>query len=89
MLLRRLYISASVRKLEEGIYLDGDQIILKTSEEEIPLVHNPEQLKPSRTAQFRKRHGCICNGDITQAFRWRASVRASVNLLQWSIVLNM
>ena len=33
---------SSVRKLEEGIYLDGDQIILKTSEEEIPLVHTGE-----------------------------------------------
>lgn len=33
---------SSVRKLEEGIYLDGDQIILKTFEEEIPLVHTGE-----------------------------------------------
>ncbi len=33
---------SSVRKLEEGIYLDGDQIILKTYEEEIPLVHTGE-----------------------------------------------
>ena len=33
---------SSVRKLEEGIYLDGDQIILKTSEEEIPLVRTGE-----------------------------------------------
>ncbi len=29
---------SSVRKLEEGIYLDGDQIILKTETEEIPVV---------------------------------------------------
>ena len=33
---------SSVRRLEEGIYLDGDQIILKTSEEEIPLVRTGE-----------------------------------------------
>ena len=33
---------SSVRRLEEGIYLDGDQIILKTSEEESPLVRTGE-----------------------------------------------
>lgn len=32
-----IYFS-SMRKLEQGIYLDGDQIILKTAEEEIPVV---------------------------------------------------
>lgn len=29
---------SSIRKLEEGIYLDGDLIVLKTAEEEIPVV---------------------------------------------------
>ena len=33
---------SSVRKLEEGIYLDGDQIILKTEKEEIPVVKTGE-----------------------------------------------
>ena len=30
---------SSARTLEEGIFLDGDQIILKTEKEEIPVVH--------------------------------------------------
>ena len=34
---KTVYFS-SERKLEQGIYLDGDQIILKTAEEEIPIV---------------------------------------------------
>ena len=34
---KTVYFS-SVRKLEEGIYLDGDLIVLKTAEEEIPVV---------------------------------------------------
>lgn len=34
---KTVYFS-SVRKLDEGIYLDGDQIILKTEKEEIPVV---------------------------------------------------
>ena len=38
---KTVYFS-SVRKLDEGIYLDGDLIVLKTSEEEIPLVHTGE-----------------------------------------------
>ena len=33
---------SSVRKLEEGIYLDGDQIILKTEKEESPVVKTGE-----------------------------------------------
>ena len=33
---------SSERKLDEGIYLDGDLIVLKTAEEEIPLVHTGE-----------------------------------------------
>ena len=42
---KTVYFS-SVRKLDEGIYLDGDLIVLKTSEEEIPLVPgDPERLK--------------------------------------------
>ena len=38
---KTVYFS-SVRKLDEGIYLDGDQIILKTAEGEILLVHTGE-----------------------------------------------
>lgn len=33
---------SSLRKLEQGIYLDGDQIILKTETEEIPIVKTGE-----------------------------------------------
>ena len=33
---------SSVHKLEEGIYLDGDQIVLKTEKEEIPVVRTGE-----------------------------------------------
>ena len=33
---------SSLRRLEKGIYLDGDQIILKTSTEEIPVVKTGE-----------------------------------------------
>ena len=44
---KTVYFS-SVRKLDEGIYLDGDLIVLKTADEEIPLVHT----ETSRTAQF-------------------------------------
>lgn len=33
---------SSVRKLEEGIYLDGDLIVLKTEKEEIPVVRTGE-----------------------------------------------
>lgn len=33
---------SSVRKLDEGIYLDGDLIVLKTGEEEIPVVRTGE-----------------------------------------------
>ncbi|MDO4276173.1 MAG: UDP-N-acetylmuramoyl-L-alanine--D-glutamate ligase [Eubacteriales bacterium] len=35
---------SSVRKLDQGIYLDGDNIVLKTEEEEIPVV-NTRDLK--------------------------------------------
>ena len=38
---KTVYFS-SVRKLDEGIYLDGDLIVLKTADEEIPLVHTGE-----------------------------------------------
>jgi UDP-N-acetylmuramoylalanine--D-glutamate ligase len=38
---KTVYFS-SVQKLEEGIYLDGEQIILKTAEEEIPVVRTSE-----------------------------------------------
>lgn len=38
---RVIYFS-SVRKLEEGIYLDGDLIVLKTEKEEIPVVRTGE-----------------------------------------------
>ena len=38
---KTVYFS-SVRKLDEGIYLDGDLIVLKTAQEEIPLVHTGE-----------------------------------------------
>lgn len=38
---KTLYFS-SVRKLEQGIYLDGDQIVLKTEQEEIPVVKTGE-----------------------------------------------
>ena len=38
---KAVYFS-SVRALEEGIYLDGDQIILKTKEETIPVVKTGE-----------------------------------------------
>ena len=38
---KAVYFS-SERKLDEGIYLDGDLIVLKTAEEEIPLVHTGE-----------------------------------------------
>ena len=38
---KAIYFS-SERKLDEGIYLDGDLIVLKTAEEEIPLVHTGE-----------------------------------------------
>ena len=38
---KTVYFS-SVRKLNEGIYLDGDLIVLKTADEEIPLVHTGE-----------------------------------------------
>lgn len=38
---KTVYFS-SERKLEEGIYLDGDQIILKTDREEIPVVRTGE-----------------------------------------------
>ncbi len=41
-LFRKLCIFQSVRKLDEGIYLDGDLIVLKTADEEIPLVHTGE-----------------------------------------------
>ena len=33
---------SSLRKLDQGIYLDGDQIILKTEKEEIPIVKTGE-----------------------------------------------
>ena len=33
---------SSLRKLDQGIYLDGDQIILKTEKEEIPIVKTEE-----------------------------------------------
>lgn len=33
---------SSIRKLDRGIYLDGDQIILKTEKEEIPIVKTEE-----------------------------------------------
>ena len=33
---------SSLRKLDRGIYLDGDQIILKTEKEEIPIVKTGE-----------------------------------------------
>ena len=38
---KTVYFS-SVRKLDEGIYLDGDLIVLKTAEAEIPFVHTGE-----------------------------------------------
>lgn len=38
---KTVYFS-SVRKLDEGIYLDGDRIVLKTAEEEIPVVKTGE-----------------------------------------------
>lgn len=38
---KTVYFS-SVRKLDEGIYLDGDTIVLKTAEEEIPVVKTTE-----------------------------------------------
>ena len=42
---KTVYFS-SVRKLDEGIYLDGDLIVLKTAEAEIPFGGpNPHPLK--------------------------------------------
>lgn len=38
----RVVYFSSVRKLEEGIYLDGDLIVLKTEKEEIPVVRTGE-----------------------------------------------
>lgn len=38
---KAVYFS-SVRSLDEGIYLDGDLIVLKTEREEIPVVHTTE-----------------------------------------------
>ncbi|MDO4306423.1 MAG: UDP-N-acetylmuramoyl-L-alanine--D-glutamate ligase [Eubacteriales bacterium] len=38
---KTVYFS-SIRKLNEGIYLDGDMIVLKTSDEEIPVVKTTE-----------------------------------------------
>ncbi|MDO4336978.1 MAG: UDP-N-acetylmuramoyl-L-alanine--D-glutamate ligase [Eubacteriales bacterium] len=38
---KAVYFS-SVRRLDEGIFLDGDLIVLKTAEEEIPIVHTGE-----------------------------------------------
>ena len=52
---------SSVRKLEEGIYLDGDQIILKTAEEEIPLVHTGE-LKLLGQHNFENVMAAVCHG---------------------------
>ncbi len=78
---------SSVRKLEEGIYLDGDQIILKTPKKRFRVVHTGE-LKLLGQHNFENVMAAL-QWLTTMEFRWTASVRASVNLLLLHIESNM